>query len=152
MKEHFERLFEYEHWANLKVIDAIEETRFPNAKCMELLNHILAAQNNWLSRVRHEQTYMALWEMRDLFECIHLLTKVTQNWKQLIAQMDENEFHKQISYKTSLNETYTSSVAEIITHLINHSTYHRGQIVSELKGKIEKMPVTDYIAFMREKK
>jgi uncharacterized damage-inducible protein DinB len=149
MKSHFLKFLAYEQWANEKIIDSLGMTKYPSEKGLELLNHILAAQNNWLCRLRNENSYLALWEKKDLWESSQLLRKTTQNLVSFVESLSEDDFTKTIAYVTSEGIEYSSTIQEILTHLMNHSTYHRGQIVFNLKGQIPEMPVTDFIAFVR---
>jgi uncharacterized damage-inducible protein DinB len=41
-------------------------------------------------------------------------------------------------------------IEDALTHIINHSSYHRGQIVSLIKGKIDALPQSTYIIYASE--
>ncbi len=63
---------------------------------------------------------------------------------------EELEFDKIVPYQNSKGVNYTNNLSDIITHVINHGTHHRAQIGQLLKqAGIEKLPMTDYIAFVR---
>jgi uncharacterized damage-inducible protein DinB len=151
MKQHYIKLFQYELWANQRIIDALEETKYPDERGLELLSHILAAQNNWLINVRKENSYVLLWEKKDLFECSQLLKNCTQGWINLINSLEEKDLteHKKFESK-AIEEGFHSTLSDVMMHVINHSTYHRGQIVSALKGKIKTLPETDYFQYILE--
>jgi uncharacterized damage-inducible protein DinB len=42
------------------------------------------------------------------------------------------------------------SIEDAITHIINHSSYHRGQIVASIKGKVDELPLSTYIMYASE--
>jgi uncharacterized damage-inducible protein DinB len=48
-----------------------------------------------------------------------------------------------------MGDTYTNSVQEILFHIINHSTYHRGQIMAQLRESGLEAISTDYIFYKR---
>jgi uncharacterized damage-inducible protein DinB len=42
------------------------------------------------------------------------------------------------------------TIEDAITHIINHSSYHRGQIVASIKGKVDELPLSTYIMYASE--
>ncbi|MGB3075794.1 MAG: DinB family protein, partial [Chitinophagales bacterium] len=66
---------------------------------------------------------------------------------------DKKQLNQEVSYKTLKGITGISPVYQILMHVSNHGTYHRGQLVTMLReaGKTE-IPATDLIAFYREKR
>ena len=57
------------------------------------------------------------------------------------------------NYKDTRGNSHTNTHWEMIMHCMNHSTYHRGQIVTILReGGVTTIPSTDLIAYLREKK
>lgn len=149
MKYHFSKIINYEAWANEQIIQALQSLDRPDSRSLELLSHILAAHLNWYNRAREVRGYIPLWETKDFSECVIMLRNVTQRWKELVEQSEELTFGKTINYTTGQGETFSSSLYEILTHLSFHSGYHRGQLVSHLKGKMNELPVTDFIIFAR---
>lgn len=57
---------------------------------------------------------------------------------------------KKISYKNSRGERFENSVRDILFHVINHSTYHRGQIATDCKLHGMTPLATDYIFYKRD--
>lgn len=153
MKEYFLHLFAYERWANERILDALEQPRYPDGRCLDLFSHILAAQQTWLSRVRRENRYIPLWERRDLGECAQLYRQVAASWEQFLTGLGDAQFDEAIQYQNTKGEAYGTPLRDILAHLVNHDTYHRGQIVEELRSRklVPVMPVTDYIVFTRQK-
>ncbi|MCY7352097.1 MAG: DinB family protein [Cytophagaceae bacterium] len=152
MKDYFLNLFAYERWANGRILAALEEPRYADERCLDLFSHIIAAQQTWLSRVLRQSRYVPLWERHDLMECAQLYRQVAQSWDHFLTQTTEADFAELIAYRNTRDEAYETPLRDILAHLINHDTYHRGQLVEELKVRklIPTMPVTDYIVFVRE--
>jgi len=153
MKDYFLNLFAYERWANVRILDALEQPRYPDGRCLDLFSHILAAQQTWLSRVRSENRYIPLWERRDLGECAQVYRQVAVGWEQFLNGLSEGQLDEPIRYQNTKGEAYETLLRDILAHLVNHDTYHRGQIVEEMRSRklVPVMPVTDYIQFVREK-
>lgn len=71
--------------------------------------------------------------------------------ERLLAGLDGQGLERAVAY-TSLDGTaYRSTVGEILTHVFNHATYHRGQIALLVAGAGGERATTDFIAFSRVK-
>jgi uncharacterized damage-inducible protein DinB len=90
--------------------------------------------------------------MKEDFEelCLKLLSQSKQ-WYEAIAEANENYFSYVFAYYNSKKEFFKQPVYEMLLHLFNHQTYHRGQIVTMMRQNgISKIPPTDFIVFSRK--
>jgi uncharacterized damage-inducible protein DinB len=56
-------------------------------------------------------------------------------------------------YYNSKREYFKQPIFQMLLHVFNHGTYHRGQLVNMLRQlAVEKIPQTDFIVFSRTKK
>jgi uncharacterized damage-inducible protein DinB len=149
MKQYILQLFAYETWANERIVEALEQMQYPDDRALELFSHLLAARFTWLQRITGQHGYVPLWEKRDLLDCVQLLMQTNNSWEAFLNQCTDQDFTRSIQYQNTQHQPFESTIQEIVVHLINHSTYHRGQIVASLKGKIPNLPVTDFIVFAR---
>jgi uncharacterized damage-inducible protein DinB len=150
MKQQITSLFKYENWANARIIDAIVQLPEPDDKALELMSHILLVQMVWYSRIAGVAA-PPVWEKKSLQQLKDMYTVNTKILIPFIEKQTKDTLNTIIDYKNTKGEKYSNTVTQILTHLFNHSTYHRGQIVELMKGKLPKMPETDYIVFLREK-
>lgn len=150
MKKQITTLFEYETWANGKILDALAQLKEPDEKSLDIMSHILLVQMVWYSRIIGIAD-PPVWAKKSLQQCNELYTVNNKVLTPFFAQLTDELLKKEIAYKNTKGNKYENAASQILTHLFNHSTYHRGQIVERLKGKIPQMPVTDFIAFVREK-
>jgi uncharacterized damage-inducible protein DinB len=68
-------------------------------------------------------------------------------------QYDDRGFEHEFAYRALKNTPMKSNVFDAIHHCMNHSTFHRGQLVNYARMiGITKIPSTDYITYCREKK
>lgn len=148
MKEHFLNLYHYEVWANEKIMESIQSYAPKDQQILRLFSHILSAQTIWLQRMKFETVLQNAWQVLAVEEC---KLQMRQN-HQLLIEFIENtqDFYSKISYKNTKGEEFTNTIYEILTHLFNHSSYHRGQIVFCLKNYTQDLPVTDIIFYLRE--
>ena len=150
MKKHITALFEYEKWANAKILDALSQLQETDEKSLDILAHMLLVQMVWYSRIAGI-TDPPVWAKKTLEQCKEMYTVNNKILSPFMAQLTDDSLRKDIEYKNTKGQKFTNTSAQILSHMFNHSTYHRGQIVERLKSKIPQMPVTDLIAFMREK-
>ncbi len=55
-----------------------------------------------------------------------------------------------IAYRNTKGEVWTSTVAEVLTHVVIHSGYHRGQIAAEIRSEGATPAYTDFIHAARQ--
>jgi len=134
--------FDYDRWANRQWLSRLEGFKDMN-RPYQILEHILQAQQIWLTRagatIGRPERDMPLQELFDI---------TSEGWEQLMQQASPDEM---ITYTNSRGETYTEPLGQIALHVINHGTYHRGQLrgLAEAQGN-ENFPETDLILYLRE--
>jgi len=150
MIEHYHHLFEYNDWANNLVLKTVSENKITNRKIFSILSHIIIAQVLWLNRINKESyEFKDFWERLTLEELFNISKRSTHDWKSFIQSQNEADLQTEVSYVNSKGNTYKNTLSQILTHVINHSTYHRAQIASLLRAEKINPPLTDYIAFFR---
>jgi uncharacterized damage-inducible protein DinB len=150
MKKHITTLFEYEKWANGQILDALTQLQETDEKSLDIMAHVLLVQMVWYSRIAGI-TDPPVWAKKTLDQCKEMYTVNNKILSPFITQLTDDSLKKDIEYKNTKGQKFTNTSAQILSHMFNHSTYHRGQIVERMKGKLPQMPVTDLIAFMRMK-
>lgn len=153
----------YNYWANARIIKSILEageekadteimSSFPSVK--KTLYHIYDAENVWLLRMKGlSYTWPPSQSFKgDLKGFCDLVLKNSIDFKEYVEGLSEKDFSKKISYSNSKGVAFSTSVQDILTHCMNHSTYHRGQLVTMLRisGHTRFEPL-DYIGYVREK-
>lgn len=152
MKKHFTDLFEYNEWANQRYLITLEEEDSDDYQILLLFSHLISAQIVWLNRILDIPTSpFPLWEKYKLRELYTMNGESTTNWSNLIRKHANDTFEEMIFYKNSKGKKFENTLREIMTHVINHSTYHRAQIANIMKQKMILPPVTDYIEYRRMK-
>jgi uncharacterized damage-inducible protein DinB len=150
MKKHIATLYLYEKWANLRILESLAQLPEPDEKALDIMAHILLVEMVWFSRI-NGQPDQPVWAKKTLPECVELQEMNIATLTPYFNHLTEDELARVVNYKNTKGQPFANSVAEILSHLFNHSTYHRGQIVERMKGKLPQMPVTDMIAFLRER-
>ncbi len=147
MKSFFKELFEYNHYCNQKLIDIFnnDHKNIPE-KAIKLFNHILNAHRIWNSRIGQTQQTLGAWELNSIQD---LKTIDKTNYEQTIQLLDKFDLADIINYSNSKGQVFSNYIRDILFHIINHSTYHRGQIAIEFKQHGVEPLATDYIIYKR---
>lgn len=152
MKNYFLKLIDYDHHTNKTLAKLIVEAGEPE-QAVKLMAHMLAAQQVWLNRCKYlPAPGGALWPdwRADTFE--QIINDNHARWVDFLSEQSDNDFEKIVYYKNSKGDSFENKLEDVMAHLINHGTHHRAQIGQELKlAGVEKLPVTDYIFYIREK-
>ena len=147
MKQFFKELFEYSNHCNQKLGDAFDDNpEKTSEKALKLFSHILNAHQIWNNRINPVQTTFKVWELQQVkdFKSID-----KTNYEQTLEILDKFPLGEIINYSTSNGQAFSNSVRDILFHVINHSTYHRGQIATEFKLHGLDPLWTDYILYKR---
>jgi len=146
MKEEFIGLYAYNHHSNQKVLKLVLEHREEvSEKTINLVNHILNAHQIWNARILGEVEF-GVWQNHSWEMLWELNTENYENTHKILTERDINTI---IDYTTSSGKPFSNSIKDILFHLINHSTYHRAQIATELKNSGIEPENTDYIFYKR---
>lgn len=150
---HFTDLFDYTGWANQLTLDAIaelDEGTEASLEALHLMSHIVRAQEIWLGRVQGtEAAQQPLWQAFLLPECRTRAAASLRDWQAHLAACTADDFDEAIAYQNSTGSSFTSTLREIATHVVNHGTHHRAQISRILRVAGHTPPGTDYIFYRR---
>ncbi len=147
MKTFFNQLFDYNFYCNKKLIDKYIGIGDVPDKSRLLLSHILNAHNIWNSRILGKQPDYKVFEEHPInyWEGIHYENQ--RNSFEIVVNNDD--FEKRIHYENSQQHTFSNTLGEMLFHIINHSTHHRGQIVADSRNHGLEPPLLDYIFYKR---
>ena len=163
MQEVLVNYTEYNLWANKRIAGMVREnsaaadkeikSSFPTLK--KTLCHIWGAEDLWQMRLRGESLpYVPGFDFSgSTEEAIERSLTVLTKFKELIAAKDETYLQTHCTYKDTRGNTHTQPHWQMIMHCMNHSTYHRGQIITMLREVgATKIMATDMIVYFREAK
>jgi uncharacterized damage-inducible protein DinB len=152
MREHFERLFHHMAWADLRVLRLLNES--PGARrhaAVRLFSHLLAAERVWLLRVHGRDTAgQPIWPELSLVELNAMAAANGFGYNRLLAGLDEAGLAREVEYTNSQGVPFRTRVADVLSHVALHGSYHRGQIAAALRAAGEEPVNTDFITFVRE--
>ena len=115
------------------------------------LAHIIGAEKGWLSRwqAKPETGTAAVSQMHSLAELRACWENLCDEMSQFLTTLDDRKLQETLS-TTARTGSYTSSYWQMIQHVVDHSSYHRGQIVTMLRQLGVTPPSTGLIRFYRD--
>lgn len=142
LADHLKRLLGYNQWANEKILEACrgvvddDWTRTFGGSYESLegtMRHILSAQNAWQARWLGRQITGASREevLESVADAKSPLDEAFARSHQSIAEfasgLVDEDFARELAYQDSRGADHRRPMGLLITHLVNHGTYHRGE-------------------------
>ncbi len=156
-------LFSYSAWANGWMLDAAEALSpeqlsatvagaFPSVR--GTLGHIVGAEWIWLRRWLGESPTAAPgWVAESsLSELRGRLAALEAERDQFLGQLADGDLERVVEYRRVSGEAYADRLADLVRHVVNHSTYHRGQVATQLRQIGVSPPSTDLIIHVRSRR
>ncbi|HEX9485216.1 MAG TPA: DinB family protein, partial [Gemmatimonadaceae bacterium] len=72
--------------------------------------------------------------------------------QRFMTALSAAELTRPFTYTSLRGGTYTYPLGDVLQHVVNHGTYHRGQIAHFLRQQGETPPSTDYLLYLDEKR
>jgi uncharacterized damage-inducible protein DinB len=157
-----QELYAYNRWANERTFDAAAQlpaealsrdlgNSFPSV--LATLAHIVGAEWVWLTRWLGSSPKGPPTDVN-----VSTLEAVRGHWQSVekdqarfVAGLDETAVTRPLTYVTFAGETFTQPLDQMLRHVVNHGTYHRGQVTTMLR-QLGGQPVsTDLIRFYRDR-
>src|SRR5262249_40054052 len=136
------RLFRYDDWANREEVTRLRAMISPPLRAVRILAHIASVQWLWLHRMLGGPQPPPVWPEWSLDEIAAQLNALPAAWHDALPRIDRGA---SITYVNSLGERWTSGNDDVLTHVILHGAYHRGQIATIVREAGQTPAYTDFI-------
>lgn len=148
MKKYFLKLYQYNAWANERVISCLTSQQVNDKKTLSIFGHVLAAQFLWLHRIKGlAPPNVKLWGDYSLDTLQKMVTDANQQWLDFVESTEP--FDRELTYTNYTGDPYTNNVESIMMHLVNHCSYHRAQVALLLRQNGLEPINTDLITYDR---
>jgi uncharacterized damage-inducible protein DinB len=150
-------LIRYSGWASGKVLKAAlqlttDELQLPNGvshgSIAGTLAHIYLADRVWVERIATANKPV-VWDA-SLAEAESAWPDIQQAWETWSDALADGDLETVVHYKSFAGSPAQNTAGEIVTHVVNHATLHRGQIVGMIRQLGVQPPATDFIFYLRE--
>lgn len=152
----------YNVWANGKVVEILSNldeqlfdkemaSSFPTIR--KTVFHVWDAEKIWLERLKGGD--ISTWPSQNFTgNTADMLNGFLENSKAMAAFVDglsTEQLNSSIHYKNMKGLEFTNQVEHILFHVVNHGSFHRGQLITMLRNAgVTKFPPQDLIAYIRE--
>ncbi|HVE60593.1 MAG TPA: DinB family protein [Chitinophagaceae bacterium] len=163
MKEFLRQFAVYNIWANSLLKDVIialpEEIQLreiPSSfgSLHKTILHMWDAESTWWQRTKLQERIIIQSEgfTGNTKQAFSGLLHQNQEWNEFIINAQERQLQHELIYRNSKREQFKQPVFQILLHIFNHGSYHRGQLVNMLRQLgVDKIPQTDFIVWSRKK-
>ena len=163
-RERVIRLYDYHHWATDRVFDTlagISAAQLDRAwggsfgTGRALLRHVVGVERLWLER----WCGVSLKALPE-FPATHAGSDFKAEWERVKAdqrryldeELTSGQLATDLTYVNLKGERWTYPFVEVLQHVVNHGTYHRGQITHLLRDLGAAPPSTDYLLFAEDRR
>jgi uncharacterized damage-inducible protein DinB len=155
-------LINFHYWARNRMLDAVEPLSLEQftrelggsfGSVRDTVVHTLSAECVWLLRWKAENPPGMLAPDRylDLASVRRAWADNEEKLRQFFEPLDEAGLQKVMPYKTFAGLESASPLWQMLQHVVNHASYHRGQVTTLLRQLGAAPPKgTDLITFYRE--
>ncbi|MFM2393064.1 MAG: hypothetical protein RLZZ546_1046 [Bacteroidota bacterium] len=161
-EKYIANLSNYNHWANEKICNWVNKLTTQQweqeligsfASIKKTVLHILAAESLWFDRIneRPAKWNEEIYNNQSIEKISDEWLKMSSNLVTFCESQSEIFLEKIITYSRLNGDIYSQPLYEILSHVFNHSTYHRGQIITLLhQVGFHDVGSTDLLLFFRE--
>lgn len=155
-------LFDYNFWANERVLDATAKvtaeqfsapTNTSHGSLKGTLVHILAAEVVWRLRFEKGVSPPALLSESEFASLDLLVERWRREEKAMRAYLNsvqDEDLHRSVRYATTRGVPYENTLWTLLVHVVNHGTQFRAEAAIALTGYDQSPGDLDMILFFRE--
>jgi uncharacterized damage-inducible protein DinB len=150
-KSFLTKLFDYDYWANRAALASLSTIPGDAGRAAKYFAHIVGAQRVWLSRFETPDSPPAEpWPALTFNEAQAAVEVLHKRWMNVIDQLTPEKLAQDLAYRNSKGQEFRTPIQDVLTHLVMHSAYHRGQVAAAVREAGGKPASTDYIAYVRQ--
>jgi len=153
-------IYEYDRWANSRLLQLVSRITPENlnkqlgssyGSIKDTLTHILDCEMGWLMRWKGiaPQTVLQPSEFPDFRSIQEKWMEVENDQRNFVSKLSDDVLQEPVIYEDN-GKTIEYPLWQMIHHLVNHSTYHRGQVVTMLRQIGADAITLDFLDFIDE--
>mgnify|MGYP001064065253 CR=1 FL=1 len=144
----FHRQYLYNYDTNEQLIRYLNENSVDQPQINSWISHLLNAHFIWLSRLKGEESPYAVWQVHNHLQRPKINQQAWTATRQFLNNTDN--LSQTIIYQNSKGTSFQNRIDDILWHVLNHSTHHRGQISTVIRQQGLAPEPMDYIFYTRE--
>lgn len=164
MKELLKQYAAFNIWATQQLLNVIlslpeeqQQQELPSSfnSLQRTLLHMWDAESIWWQRMKlHERIHRPSEHFSGTIkDASNGLLNQSKQWEEWISHASDLAIDHVFQYETFDKTQFKQPTWQMLLHVFNHGTYHRGQLVNMLRQLgVTKVPATDFILWSRGKK
>jgi uncharacterized damage-inducible protein DinB len=160
MQDDFASLFAFNRWANARMLDAcrkltpeqyVAEPAPGWSSVRSTVVHIAVVPELWLRGLENDpdDSIPTETEVATIDDVERLLNRAYQRFDRMLPTLTPEKLSTLVTYRRR-GRTITLPPWAVLRHIVNHTTYHRGQVASKLKRFGVVQPETDLVLWCFE--
>jgi uncharacterized damage-inducible protein DinB len=154
-------LYNFNRWANARTRAAVAmlspeqlaqdmKSSFPSVR--ETMLHIMASEWVWLTRWLGSSpaAMPEAWRSYDFMQIAKEWEAIEAAQRAFLDNLSEADLDRIINYRNFRGEDHSNALWQLLRHLVNHSTYHRGQVTTMLRQLGAEAVATDLVLYFRQ--
>ena len=154
------RLYSYTEWANAQFLDAIRglsEEQYSRELVSSMptirdtMAHIVMAEWVWLRRWKGDMpTALPEWMQAPALATTEAeLRAIEAERAAFLDTLSDDDLVQPLTYRKFNGDVFTDRLVDLLQHVANHSTYHRGQLTTMFRQVGAVPPSTDVTVYLR---
>ena len=144
----YHRLFAYDEWANRTTLASLKAAG-ADGRAVRLMAHVAATERLWYDRLLARPQSLAVWPDLSLDQSESLAIEMASAWRAYLASLTPDALGREARYTNTKGEHWINTVADVLTHVVLHSAYHRGQLAAQVRASGGEPAYTDFIEAVR---
>src|ERR1700676_3078300 len=150
---------DYSAWASNRLLEAASKLneeelshdfKTSDKNIASTLAHAFAADRVWLGRIQGNPPATFIDDKDRQLDVLKTeWPALQQRWKQRATPLSDQSVLAKISYKDLKGNQYETPLWQILLHVVNHATHHRGQASGFLRAMGHTPPPLDLIVYYR---
>lgn len=150
---------DYTAWASKRLVEAASQLtpdelnhdfKSADRSVLGTLVHVFGADRIWLVRLQNTPQHFTTEADRSITVLQNDWPALYERWRKLVAGVTEEQAQAAVSYTDLKGNRWTQPIWQVILHVVNHGTHHRGQVSGFIRALGHVPPPLDYSAYCRE--
>ena len=151
---------DYSGWASRRLVEAAAQLsseelnhdfQTADRSVLGTLVHIFGADRLWLSRMHQSPNPVYTTEadfhlpvLQSDWPALH------ERWREWAAELTDDDIRQELAYHDMKGRPWQQPVWQLVLHVVNHATHHRGQVSGFIRALGHTPPATDLTWYYRD--
>lgn len=161
LPDYIQALYDYNYWANERILEAAaalppaqyhQEHGHSWGSIHTVLLHMMNAEWIWLSRWKgiSPRAFPGSGDYPDAAAIKKRWREIETEMRAFVAEQDEQSLQREVTYTNTIGKEYRLILWQMMVHVPNHGTHHRGELATMLATLQAPHPEEDWLHYFLE--